>query len=122
MLPLDRQAPSSGCMGLVFFAGGVGDYLNIFDSGDRDYNFTRQGYENIFQTAGQSPKSGANAFHLTDAFIGVGALMSPVKVKVVGPATITGETTIPAYKKASRAVIAHDAVQITSSVKTGMGD
>ncbi|WP_328189683.1 DUF6531 domain-containing protein [Marinobacter sp. OP 3.4] len=103
-------------------SGGVGDYLNIFDNGARDWNLTRQGYENIFSFAGQDPSLGTTAFHLTDAGLGVGGLLSPVNVKVVGPMTITGEKAVPAFTTGNRTVVVHDAVQIGNSVKSGVSE
>lgn len=103
-------------------SGGVGDYLNIFDSGSRDWNLAREGYENIFSFAGQDPRMGARAFHLTDAGLGVGGLLSPVNVKVVGPMTITGEKAVPAFITGNRTVVVHDAVQVGNSFKSGVSE
>lgn len=104
------------------FAGGVGDYLNIFDEGSRDWNMTRQGYENIFETAGYDPVVGRRAFHLTDAAVGFGALMKPVQVSISGPLTITGEVSRPALMVGNRTMVVHDAVQIGNSLHEGVAD
>ena len=108
-----------GMHGAGNLAGGIGDYLDIFDGGSRDWNFTRQGYENIFTFAGQDTSAGARAFYFTDAAIGVGALLSPVTVNYVGPLTITGQTTVPAFTRTNPVILTHDAVQIGSSINSG---
>lgn len=90
--------------------------MNVLDSGTRDYNFTKQGYENLFEAAGQDPSNGARAFYATDALIGVGALFTPVAVPFEGPLTITGVRMVPAAATVSPVVLTHDAVQTGLSI------
>ena len=111
-------------------SGGIGDYADIFDGKDRDWNFTKIGYENLFEAAGQDRSNGTKAFHLTDAALGVGAALTPVKadvalsVNVGGNSVLSleGTATKAAITQSSRPVIVHDAVQLQQSLQSGVGD
>ena len=79
--------PGTGGLGFTFLGahgvgnilGGTGDYLNVWDNGDRDWNIARRGYEKVFEFAGQPESSGARAFYLTDAGMGLGGLLRSVR-------------------------------------------
>ena len=104
-------------------AGGLGRYLDIFDSDiceDRDWNLTRQGYESLFALTGGNPNWGTKAFYLTDAAIGVGGMLQGVPAYQKLGFGVERYYTTPAFVKASRLVVAHDVLQISTSIKSSM--
>ena len=104
-------------------AGGIGEYPVIFVSDiceDGDWNLTRQGYENLFALTGGNPDWGTKAFYLTDAAIGVGAILQDVPAYQKSGFGVERYYTITDFMKASRPVVAHDVLQISTSIKPGM--
>ncbi len=102
------------------FLGGVGDYLNVVDGGNRDWNITRQGYENITEFACDDPSIGKKAFHLTDAAIGVGAMATPQSAYQSLPMGIERYYSQPAVFQAGITTILHDSVQVLMSIDQGV--
>jgi len=112
-----------GMHGVGNLAGGVGDYLDIFSSdecSDRDWNLTRQGYENLFAFTTGKPEWGTRAFYLTDAAIGIGGMLQSVPAYQMLPYEIERFYSTPAVAMGSRAVVIHDTLQIMLSLEAGI--
>ena len=103
--------------------GGIGDFSNIFDGGSRDWNVTRQAYENIAEFAGQDPAMGARTFYLVDAGIGLRAMTTPVTIhgtRNVGGLTLEYAATVPAIQQSGAVIAGHDMYQLGSSLDSGI--
>jgi hypothetical protein len=76
------------------------------------------GYENLFEMTGGNPDWGARAFYLTDAGIGLAGMMSSVPAFQRLPFGIERYYRTPVAAQASRIVVAHDTLQIMSSIRS----
>ncbi len=102
------------------FAGGLGDYIDLLDGGDRDWNYTRQGYENFTEYACGDPTIGTKAFYLTDAAIGIGAMMTPVEGYEVLNLGIEHYYYEPAIFQAGGVSAANDSFQTMWNIYNGV--
>ncbi len=109
--------------GLGNVTGGVGDYMDIFDTetcSDRDWNYTRQGYESLFELTGGNPAWGTTVFYLTDAAIGSAAMLPSAPAFETLPYGIEHYYSTIVAAQSSRSIVAHDTLQIMLSIQSGM--
>jgi hypothetical protein len=111
-----------GAHGVGNLAGGVGDYLDIFDSGVRDWNVTRSGYEKAAAALGFDESLGTKSFHTIDAVVNVKQMLAPTQVSIHGPLTIKGYYSVPAITRSSPLAVTHDILQVGISVKSGASE
>lgn len=113
-----------GLHGAGNMAGGIGDYIDIFDqTNDRDWNVTRQGYMTAAETFLNNPEAGRRAFHAMDGLMGIANMMQPVYVTRQLPFGIEHHSRIP-YSlsfKASPVVNTVDALGIQDNIWNGLG-
>ncbi len=113
---------SVGVHGLGNYLGSIGELSNIIYGGDRDYNFTRQGYEQVSKALTGEEAYGTVGFYAVDFGLGLKMAFEPVKQASVVQTTFGVELeryrSLPSILTNGSSVLLHDTVQLVNSGKT----
>jgi RHS repeat-associated protein len=106
-------------------AGSFGDYLNVVDGGNRDWNFTKNGYEAVGSAFGNE-SLGTAAFYTVD--ISSSLFMGFTGVSVEGTATLQNGVELQVFTK-TPAILAqpvslaiYDGVSLVNDVNSAVND
>ncbi|WNO10284.1 hypothetical protein [Teredinibacter sp. KSP-S5-2] len=100
-----------GLHGTSNITGGVGDYLDIFDGGSRDWNFVRQGYENIAVAANLDRSVGTYAHAGVGLFTAGYGLARGVPVTLYPGSALQHTSTVRAFTQAGAMELTNEAFQ-----------
>ncbi|NVJ60821.1 MAG: hypothetical protein HWE27_10535 [Gammaproteobacteria bacterium] len=106
-----------GTHGLGNIGGGLGDYINILDGGDRDWNFTKSGYEGLAEFTGLGSDFGKTMFYVNDLVLNVTALYKGGIQQVFDSKTVNGTLN---YGTAGTIEVSKQVITVNKAAATGV--